>query len=403
VRFDHSLESILPATSGVDSITIGGSTNSGALNLPSGITGNRTSAPVAGSFRWNTSLTVLEVYDGTATWVPLVGLVSQSAKLILTAPSGSSGVPTWRQQALTEHSDVSITSPSTDEVLKWNGSAWANSAPGAGAVTTVSSSRSLTAADNGAMLVCSTAVTLTIPASLPTGFACAIQPPLSGAVTFAISGTTLNGDTTSLTRSGGVDIAVALMQNGTNSYILSQVPQNIATHPGYVTGRYYPPFGSKLQPTPVAVSANFIVGAIFLCGERTTFTKIGITVATAVAASNIRLAIYNMSGGIPTSLLVDSGSISSATTGDKEVTISVTLEPGVYYLGLNGDNAGVYVNWCEGAFQRMQFGQSAPGTYDTLLYGSSTFGAMPGTFPTTAYVDTSISWNALHPYIWLRK
>lgn len=124
--FDHDFESILPNKAGFDSITVGGISFPGALNLPSGTTASRTAVPVAGSFRWNTSLSALEVYDG-ATWSSPFLLTSQAAKTVFAAPIGAAGVPTFRLIALGEQSNVVLTSPTTTQVLSYNGTNWVNS------------------------------------------------------------------------------------------------------------------------------------------------------------------------------------------------------------------------------------------------------------------------------------
>lgn len=121
---DHDFESIFPIK--VDSITLGGAGFPGAVNLPSGTTGARTITPIAGSFRFNTTLGVLEFHNGTA-WGSLYGLISQAAGFILAAPAGAAGIPTFRLQNLGEHSDVVLSMPSASQVLSFNGSNWVNS------------------------------------------------------------------------------------------------------------------------------------------------------------------------------------------------------------------------------------------------------------------------------------
>lgn len=123
--FDHDLESIFITKAGVDSITIGGTTNAGALNFPAGLTAARAAAPVAGGTRWNTSLNVLETWNGT-TWFSHLPIASQAAATVLAAPAGAAGLPTFRLQALTEHSDVVITTPATTQVLGYDGTNWVN-------------------------------------------------------------------------------------------------------------------------------------------------------------------------------------------------------------------------------------------------------------------------------------
>jgi hypothetical protein len=65
-----------------------------------------------------------------------------------------------------------------------------------------------------------------------------------------------------------------------------------------------------------------------------TVTRIGISVTTA-AAGNARLGLYEESGnGQAGTLLLDAGTVSTGTTGDKEITISQALSPGLYWCAL---------------------------------------------------------------------
>ena len=65
MEFDHSFEVIYPFTTGVDSITLGGTAG---VNIPAGPTSARTSNPVIGSTRINTDTSQLEYYTGSA-WI----------------------------------------------------------------------------------------------------------------------------------------------------------------------------------------------------------------------------------------------------------------------------------------------------------------------------------------------
>ena len=67
--------------------------------------------------------------------------------------------------------------------------------------------------------------------------------------------------------------------------------------------------------------------------ETITIDRIGAECFTAVASSTFRLGIYNSdSNGVPSSLLLDAGTIDTSTTGAKSITISQILNPGLYYL-----------------------------------------------------------------------
>jgi len=89
-------------------------------------------------------------------------------------------------------------------------------------VVDVSSSRSVTAADDGKMLRATTAITLTWPSGLSPQPNILVMPPASGSVSLAASGTTLNAASTTLTRSRAANPAgVAVMSQGANAYGVS--------------------------------------------------------------------------------------------------------------------------------------------------------------------------------------
>lgn len=65
---------------------------------------------------------------------------------------------------------------------------------------------------------------------------------------------------------------------------------------------------------------------------RRAFDRMGIFVNSASAGSSYRMGIYNSNGGRAGSLLLDAGTVDTTTTGAKAATISVTLDPGVYFI-----------------------------------------------------------------------
>ena len=178
MEFDNSFEVIYPWTTGIDSITLGGSAG---VNIPAGPTSARTSAPVNGSLRFNTDTTILEYY-GAGTWygltlaagtgisVSVVGgiptisstvtggvtsvalsapsiftvagspvtssgtlalsLNAQAVNTVLAGPvSGSKAVPSFRTISLASNDllDVVITSATAGQILSYNGTTWVNS------------------------------------------------------------------------------------------------------------------------------------------------------------------------------------------------------------------------------------------------------------------------------------
>lgn len=103
-----------------------------------------------------------------------------------------------------------------------------------------------------------------------------------------------------------------------------------------VSGQYYYLPNSVVTGTTVALNA---VGSArstpFYIPNRVTLTRLGIGVATAGTATNVlRLGIYsaNPDTGLPKTLLVDAGTIDGTSATSQEVTINLTLEPGLYWF-----------------------------------------------------------------------
>lgn len=143
--------------------------STGALGLPIGTTAQRPGTASAGAIRWNSTLTVPEFYNGTAwsamngtvtsvalsapglftvTGSPIttsgtitLGLASIPANYMIAGPaSGGAATPTARTISLAQNdlSDVTITSPTSAQVLAYNGTKWVNTgAVGSNATGTV--------------------------------------------------------------------------------------------------------------------------------------------------------------------------------------------------------------------------------------------------------------------------
>lgn len=100
------------------------------------------------------------------------------------------------------------------------------------------------------------------------------------------------------------------------------------------TQRWYGPisFGSASNGTKVSVQAQ-MEAYPFVVNQSTTFDRIGINCSGAgTAGAVVRLGIYNNSGGLPTTLVLDAGTIDATGTGDKTITISQVLAAGIYWL-----------------------------------------------------------------------
>lgn len=173
----------------------------------------------------------------------------------------------------------------------------------------------------------------------------------------------------------------------------------ILSNSGYFTNMYYTGFG-YFSSTDSSFTADIITATPFIVPVTTTFTKIGINITSA--GTNARLGIYNFSNGLPTTLVLDAGSISVASLGEKEIVISQSLTAGIYALAVNfsattsaqtadADGTGV-TNYFLG------FLNGLTGTGQMSARMSSAFGAMPASFTLSSYGTSSQT-----PIVWLRK
>jgi hypothetical protein len=99
----------------------------------------------------------------------------------------------------------------------------------------------------------------------------------------------------------------------------------------FASGLYYTVLSSPSDGA-TAFTQNNIFGTYFPVSVTTTFDRIGIEVTAAIASSTVRLGIFRCVGGVPTTRVLDAGTIDSSTTGAKEITISQSLTPGLYIL-----------------------------------------------------------------------
>lgn len=128
-----------------------------------------------------------------------------------------------------------------------------------------------------------------------------------------------------------------------------------------------------------SIFANYIYLCQFVVTTETDFTGLAVYVGAGVGGSNVRLGIYNASDTwAATTIVVDSGAISTATGGIKTYAGSFTLPPGNYYTAILADAnptilwfataGGVGGTACDGTGYRL-FG---PGAF----FASQSYGAL---------------------------
>jgi hypothetical protein len=144
-----------------------------------------------------------------------------------------------------------------------------------------------------------------------------------------------------ISRSSSVPTRLAVGGNGkmlqadstTTSGLAWNYPPALAWRSGQYYGATYRTWGAGSRTedttfyTPVYVPNNV------------TFDRIGITVVVDGATDSARLGIYNDTDGLPSTVLLDAGTVSVTGSGQVqsnfEITISQAVTPGWYWLAAN--------------------------------------------------------------------
>lgn len=85
-----------------------------------------------------------------------------------------------------------------------------------------------------------------------------------------------------------------------------------------ISGKYYPGLGYSQSSSTYTLTANNLeIFPFILCHKEGVFDAVVVEVTTADAGSSIRLGIYELENGVPATLVVDAGEVSSASTGVK--------------------------------------------------------------------------------------
>ncbi len=160
----------------------------------------------------------------------------------------------------------------------------------------------------------------------------------------------------------------------------------------WISGRWYSiqafaPYGWS---GTWALTANSIyVVPLWVPGESGSIQQVGLAVQTGVAASTARLMAYAPgSNGLPTTLLFDWGTVSTATAGDKAITgLSSVLPPGPVWLAVL-PSAAITVYAFDNGFMGL-VGNSNQAGNDGAPYRPT-----GGTTAPSPWGTTSISYNS---------
>ena len=174
----------------------------------------------------------------------------------------------------------------------------------------------------------------------PTGPAGGVSSIIAG-TNITISPTSGLGDVTINSSGGGGTIAVTapITNSGTPTSAnigidLSNIALKYASpwQVNYRSGYYYE---SKTGGTITTAqfAKNRLTAVPLFISETITLDRIGAECTVAAASTTMRLGIYNSnSNGVPSSLILDAGTIDTSSIGQKTITINQTLNAGFYYL-----------------------------------------------------------------------
>jgi hypothetical protein len=151
-----------------------------------------------------------------------------------------------------------------------------------------------------------------------------------------------------------------------------------------VSGRFYAT-GIQTNQT-VAAARDNLWGTPFFVPVTTSFDRISCNVTTqGTAAALVRLGIYSVSDGLPKDLVLDAGAAAADTTGQKDITISVTLPRGWYALTLNKNEDAITLRR---SIYNVNIGQTSLAVtqpQDVWSRGSTAYGALPSTWGSVSY------------------
>lgn len=211
------------------------------------------------------------------------------------------------------------------------------------------------------------------------------------------TGATVTGvtGTAPIVSSGGAAPAISVTTGFAASTVAAGNDARIITTPIYVTQQYTA--NTSNASTTSGITSNRLYYLPYLITTSTTFDRIAIEHLGAVggASSVVRLGIYSSTSSLPSTLVLDAGTIDLTTAiAFKTITINQTLTPGLYFLAVVAQVTSGSPTF-----------RTAPPTIvtpDTANINSgSKFETATGTLPSTATPGASNTTTI--PIAWMRK
>jgi hypothetical protein len=164
-----------------------------------------------------------------------------------------------------------------------------------------------------------------------------------------------------------------------------------------VSTYYYTAPGSN---SSVAATLNLVYFLPLIVAETTTFDRIATRTGASFSGSGVvRLGIYDDSGGQPSTVVLDAGTVAtSASNTAYEITISQTLSAGIYWLAFVSQTNATTNNYRTSitAYYQTAHGTNTGGGGQAIGWTQS---GVSGAFATASV--SGASYNT--PTVWLRK
>jgi hypothetical protein len=159
--------------------------------------------------------------------------------------------------------------------------------------------------------------------------------------------------------------------------------------------------------TGLTVARFYNVYIPFFVPEATTFDRIAMRSVTVTGTPLVRLGIYTNANGLPSTLVLDAGTVSVTSSGTTfQITISSTLQAGFYWLAFNHQSAAsnfttfAAINPTAANQNGYIMGNSGPG--NTYYGGYQEGPGFTGGLPATANSTGTLIPDALAIGLWLR-